>query len=369
MKRIVILSYVPVYNRQGYDLVDVLRANKVNATLLQLGGVSDEKSGVVGIRLSRPRGWFHSFYVALNLLRFMAHSLFVRKDVVVCIGRASLVLGGLYKKLLGCMVVYYALEYQRRWSRIDRWIITHCVDKWIDVEQNRLSKTMEDLRVDLPAIVVHNMPRVHAEPHGGKLRRALAERYGCPPDAKIAIYAGSRQVYSCLDVIARASDLLPMNSYVVAMAFGLDLQVPAIHKRFLTLPPVRGDAFYEWLADADVALLPYESTDDFNVQNCSPQKIFDCYLAGVPYVASKRPIISTVLALDPTVGTTCDFTNACEVASSIDKMMGVKAVKCKDMMMMHMTKLNYDHLAKTIVSFLGSTPNCFNHCATAERWK
>ena len=92
-------------------------------------------------------------------------------------------------------------------------------------------------------------------------------------DEQLVIYAGSYQKYACLDNIICASASFPDNVKLILMAYGLPDGLCGMTDNCVVVPPVKGEEFYDWLADADCALLPYEDKADFNVLNCSPQKI------------------------------------------------------------------------------------------------
>lgn len=358
MKNVVIISYVQPYNRQGYDLNNTLQKAGVRSCLLQTGGESCAASRVIGVRLTKPHGRFHKFHVLLNVLRLVFRSVFLRKDIIVCIGGPSLIIGGLYKKIFRCEVVYYALEYSNVHSCVDNWVLTKCIDKYIDVEENRCHRALREIgREDIPNLVIHNMPMLHGEVHGGALRQYLQEKYNVGPSAKIAIYAGSYQDYACLGQIVAAAKLLPDGYVVVLMAFGLPESLTRGSNNCYIVPPVRGDAFYDWLADADCSLLPYESESDFNVKNCSPQKIFDCYLAGVPYLASRRPIVLRTLEVYSEAGRTCDFNNPIEIAKGLVAVCDLHAHVKGEMIRLHGERFNYEGRGKDIVRFILSEHN------------
>lgn len=353
MKNVLIVSYVPVYNRQGFDLHECLRRAGHNSRLLQLDAQTDNAKNIVGVKQTKPHGVFHTVHVFLNVLRFLAHSLFITQDVIVAVGRPALPIAWFLKKFSKAKVVYYALEYSV-FSGRDKAVVSACVDKIIDVEENRLSRLMRENGLSSPTMVVHNMPHRHKMPMGGALRKYLVEKHKVSEDAKIAIYAGSYQSYACVGQILEAARGFGENRYVVFMTFNLPRSIlgnaPA---NVIVAPPVAGDAFYDWLYDADCALLPYESTTDFNVQFCSPQKLYDCYLAGVPYVASARPIVRLALGVEKNAGRMCDFTNAEEIMHTVENVFAENRDEKRQLMRaLHIDKFNYDIDAAAVARFV-----------------
>lgn len=348
-KNILIISHVPGYNRQGYDLAYALRSSGLPTILLQLDGITDRKLGNIGIKWFKWDGWRYKLGGAFTLVLFILHSLFLKKDVVVCISRLSLLIGALCKKLLGCEVVYYALEYSSNWHGWAGWALRHVVDRYIDVEKNRQALTYQEQGLHAPFAIVPNVPCYHGIVCGGALRSRLMSEFHIDGRDKIVIYAGSYQRYACLDKIIAAADRFPSHVHLVVMAYGMPSDLRIRRSKCIFLPPVNGLAFYDWLADADCALLPYESIDDLNVQYCSPQKIFDCYLVGVPYAASDRPLIREVLAEDESVGTLCDFNSEEAIIAGVLKVLDRKGDVHDRMRELHRSKFNFEQFVPEII--------------------
>lgn len=187
---------------------------------------------------------------------------------------------------------------------------------------------------------------------GGALRNFLKGKYNFTGDEQLVIYAGSYQKYACLDNIIHACAGFKDNVKLILMAYGLPDNLRQIPNNCVVVPPVKGDGFYNWLVDADCALLPYEDESDFNVKNCSPQKIFDCYCVGVPFVASNRPIINKILSLCPESGTICDFKKVDQLVETINRMIEKKIHVSARMRRLHKEKLNYDSMSESIKNLL-----------------
>ena len=353
-KSVLIISYVPHYNRQGYDLAECLKDAGYTVSLFQRDGLTDISRGVFGVRCIRPQGIFHKFHMIYNLFKFLLKTFFVRKQIIVCVGKPMLVLCGFYSFVFGSKLIWYSLEYSKL-GAIDRFVYKHCVSGYIDVEENRRNAIFEEYGKKNISIICHNMPHLHSLPiKGGKLREYLKINHGIEGDTRLVIYAGSYQPYACLDNIVEASCCFDANIKLVLMTYCLPTKNNFFSANCIVVPPVQGDEFYEWLADADCALLPYEDKDDFNVMNCSPQKIFDCYLAGIPYVASNRPIIRQVLSIYPQAGVICDFTNVTDIVKGINEILSrVKNIK-DDLFRLHHDKFNFGISKNKIIDLLES---------------
>lgn len=345
------MSYVPAYNRQGRDMNDLLHGLGFDSVLVQLDGETDVGRNRYGVAGIKPRGAFHKFIMLWNTIRFCYAAFCHRRRVVVGVGRPSLIVCAFSRMFFAREIVWYSLEFAML-GPVDKWIYQRLVTAYIDVEENRLRKFSEHYGAKSRALVINNMPLLHDLPvRGGKLDAYLKARGVNPTGKRIVIYAGSYQIYACLDAILSASVLLPDDMIVVLMAFGLAPEMAAQYGKCVVIPPVQGEGFYDWLADADCSLLPYESTSDFNVQNCSPQKIFDCYLAGVPYVASDRPIIRRLLSLMPNAGMVCDFTRPDSIAAAVCAVSSRRSQVREQMELLHKNRLNYGVMSKQLFSF------------------
>ena len=353
-KSVLILSYVPFYNRQGFDLHQSLVSVGCRSTLIQLGAKTDAGDRIFGIKESKPVGTLHAFYVLINLFRFLVRSLFCPKHIIVAIGRPIFPILPLYKKVFRSEVIYYSLEYHQ-FSGIAKHMLRTCVDKIIDVEKNRLARLLGDNGLLIPSIVVHNMPHLHKQPHGGRLRNYLKTHHGLDNKTPIAIYAGSYQPYVCMERIVDAARLLSGKGCVVLMSYNIPTTIVShVPDNVYVVPPVSGDDFYDWLCDADCALLPYESSTNFNVQFCSPQKIYDCYLTGVPFIASKRPIIEQALAKDSSIGELCCFDDVAMIADCIGRIWDRDRESCRERMIaLHETVFCYESQERALLSFVG----------------
>lgn len=349
-KSVLIISYVPHYNRQGYDLAECLKDAGYTVRLFQRDGLTDISRGVFGVRCISPQGIFHKFHMIYNLFKFLLKTFFVRKPIIVCVGKPMLALCGFYSYVFGSKLIWYSLEYSEL-GAIDRFVYKHCVSAYIDVEENRREAIFQKYgRKDISCIC-HNMPRLHSLPvKGGKLREYLKENYGIEDDIKLVIYAGSYQPYACLENIVEASRNFNDGIKLVMMAYGLPKRNKFLSPNCIVVPPVQGDGFYDWLADVDCALLPYEDKGDFNVLNCSPQKIFDCYLAGVPYVASNRPIIRQVLSSYPPAGLICDFTDVMDIVDKCSKIVRHDRSLRHDLYKLHCDKFNFEIQTNEIIA-------------------
>ena len=351
---ILIISYVPPYNRQGFDIAESLRSVGYDVRLYQMNGISDKSKNIIGVKCTKPHGAFHKFHMILNLMRFLFRTLFRKKDIVICIGKPMLILGGFYNIFFRSKLIWYSLEYSKL-GALDRFVYQKCVSGYIDVEENRREAIFAEYGGKAKSLVCYNMPNLRTKSIiGGKLRNYLKKECGLIGDEQVIIYAGSYQSYACLDNIVKVSQSFDENRKLVLMMYGIPDHLKSLSKKCIVVPPVHGEDFYEWLSDADCALLPYESKDDFNVQNCSPQKIFDCYCVGVPYIASNRPLIRKCLAPYPDAGIVCDFTNIDDIKTKIETLLSSQLDRRTTMQTLHKERFNYGVFREKTESLINS---------------
>lgn len=123
--------------------------------------------------------------------------------------------------------------------------------------------------------------------------------------------------------------------------------------RVCLVPAVPHSELYEWIVDADIGLLPYEDDGDDNVRFCSPQKLFDYAVCGVPVIGSRRPVIAKVVE-ECNTGVLVDFLNERELALAIEeilkgdnrRVMGLKNRRCYEQ------TYNYDNMIAPLLDYL-----------------
>lgn len=354
MKNVLIVCNLFGNNRQGYDLASVLREKGCHVRLVQYADTSDSTIGDLGVRFVQPHGIFSKIHVLSNLLRVFLKSFSARRDIVVCIGRPLLVDAVVLAALAGAELVYYSLEYGH-YTWLQSWIMRHCVRRYMDVEETRRVRVYKEVNLSVPWQIIYNLPILSNQVcAAGGLREYLRMNKGLRGTEKIVLYAGSYQVYSCLETIYAASSMFPDDVVLIYMvARGLPESCNQDTNKCKIVPSQSGQTFFDWLSDADCLLLPYESEDDFNVQNCSPQKLFDCYRAGVPYLASNRPLIRKVNERFVGAGMLCDFTNVHSIIEGVTRAIFLKKPETiAAMRKLYREEFNYSRYARRLTAFV-----------------
>ncbi len=145
-----------------------------------------------------------------------------------------------------------------------------------------------------PAVIIRNaakLPPSVIQPDG-RLRIAA----GVEPGQRVLLYQGGYQSGRGLTQVLRSAAVLPEEWVLVMMGFGsmegelraLATRVDPTARRIRFIPPAPHAELAHWTADADLGLIPYENTC-LNHWFCSPNKLWEYPVAGVPMLVSPFP--------------------------------------------------------------------------------
>jgi glycosyltransferase involved in cell wall biosynthesis len=188
------------------------------------------------------------------------------------------------------MISPHAARAARRRQRA----IARRVDGFITVNDS-IARTLHDRYAGLPEpVVVKNATEPQAEPveDDGRLRAAA----NLPADGRILLYQGGFSPRRGLDVLVRSAPLLPEGWTLVMMGWGaFEPKLRAIAEsvdpdghRVRFVPPAPRTELAAWTAGADLGVIPYENVC-LNHWYCSPNKLWEYPIAGVPVLASPFP--------------------------------------------------------------------------------
>jgi glycosyltransferase involved in cell wall biosynthesis len=161
----------------------------------------------------------------------------------------------------------------------------------------------------------------------------IREARHIPSTAPIALYQGAFTSVRGLRQMASAL-LLPQVAHVhlAFLGFGpMDEEIrrwsmdPRYAGRLHVLPPVRPSDLDEWVASADVNLMP-NLPETLNEIVSTPNKLFESLAAGVPVVTSDFPERRRIVLEDPLgpLGAVCDPTDPASIADAIVAIVGPK---------------------------------------------
>jgi hypothetical protein len=151
-----------------------------------------------------------------------------------------------------------------------------------------------------PAVIVRNatkLPEAELE-RDGRLRDAA----GVEPGQRVLLYQGGYQSGRGLEQLLESACFLPDGWVLVMMGFGSmeshlrarAAEVDPDGAKIRFIPPAPHAELGSWTADADLGLIPYENTC-LNHWFCSPNKLWEYPVAGVPMLVSPFPELRSVV--------------------------------------------------------------------------
>ncbi|MBI2763959.1 MAG: glycosyltransferase family 4 protein [Chloroflexi bacterium] len=233
-----------------------------------------------------------------------------RPDVVHAMGLMGLPIGLAVRDRLGGSLVYDARDLypeagnlarmpasvrhlvgmiERRWARrADRVFTVN--DALAGLLQARLGCA--------PPVVVMNAsdPR----PDGSPGPRRFHERLGLDPAIPIVLYQGGFSPGRGIGELIEAMSGVP-GAHLVLLGYGrlvaefrARVDHSAAASRISLLPAVAPAELLEWVASADVVVIPIQG-DTLNHRLATPNKLFEALAAGVPVVASDLPGMAPIV--------------------------------------------------------------------------
>lgn len=168
------------------------------------------------------------------------------------------------------------------------------VDAFITVNESIAAEHARRYPALPRAVVVRNAAvRPSSDPESRGLLRAAAK---VRDDQRVLLYQGGYARHRGLEALLFASVELPPEWVVVMMGWGahearlrtIALDVDPLGDRIRFLPPAAPEVLRDWTAGADLGVIPYENTC-LNHWFCSPNKLWEYPVAGVPILASPFP--------------------------------------------------------------------------------
>jgi glycosyltransferase involved in cell wall biosynthesis len=180
-------------------------------------------------------------------------------------------------------------------------------------------------KVRVPTVVMNTPPRtVQPSPDGNNLLRAALP---IAPDQKLLIYSGAVTFNRGLEKVIESLIHLP-DCYLVMMGYGIDkykeslvkiVEKHSLGNRFSFYGPVAPDLVTMYAAGADLGLAPIQNAC-LSYYLCSPNKLFEYVIAGIPVIASDFPELRDVVSRFQ-IGVTFDPENPRDIARAADEIL------------------------------------------------
>lgn len=182
--------------------------------------------------------------------------------------------------------------------------------------------------VATPTVVMNTPRRISVQEHWSKADSPLRAAAGVPPGNPLLIYSGSITFNRGLEKLIESLIYLP-DCYLVLMGYGAAqykerLQRLAVETgagpRFSFFGPVAADQVTLYAADADLGVAPIENVC-LSYYYCSPNKVFEYLLAGLPVIASDFPELRKVI-ITHDIGCTFDPADPRSIAQAARTVLG-----------------------------------------------
>ncbi len=227
-----------------------------------------------------------------------------RPDAVHAHDLQAVPVGWRVKRAIGCPLVFDSHELhddlsliserERRRSRRQQTYYSSRLDGFVTVNDS-IAATMRERYPALPkAVVVRNATRFDGATvvDDGRLHAAA----GLPTSTRILLYQGGFAKHRGLDVLVRSAAKLPAGWVLVMMGWGnfeaelrrIAQEVDPEGHRIRFLPGAPQEELARWTAGGALGVIPYENVC-LNHWFCTPNKIWEYPVAGVPILASPFP--------------------------------------------------------------------------------
>lgn len=266
-------------------------------------------------RLREAALGFGDFLQRLLRLRFIRRAVLAElrafgPDVVHCHDLPTVAVGVAYARESRAKVVYDSHEIFEEMGHRDPWSkpfyryiqgrLSRRVDAFVTINDSIADYLRSHYPHLPPAVIVKNAARRSRDrgAYDGRLHAAA----GLSQADRILLYQGGFARSRGLEPLVRSGPLLPVGWHVVMMGWGsfedalrrVAAEVDRDGARVHFLPPVKQEELLAWTQGAAVGIIPYENTS-LNHWFCTPNKLWEYPLAGVPMLVSPFPELRQVV--------------------------------------------------------------------------
>lgn len=219
--------------------------------------------------------------------------------------------------------LYYAqtqlpLKIQKKYSNREAILIHHA--KTVITVNPYIAKLMADrYQVTEPQVILN------AAPYRPKdTSNALRTRFGLKETDKIVLYQGWISEHRGIDRIIEAASFFSAGTYLVIVGYGdyekylqTLVQDKKLTDRVYFYGGVPSDELHALTCDADLGIIPYYGVDENN-HFCSPNKLFEFAVAGLPMLSNNLPFLHDIITRYGN-GILADLNSPQRIANEINK--------------------------------------------------
>lgn len=219
---------------------------------------------------------------------------------------------------------HFGEERTKLYTDIESSLIT-LVDKTITVNKSIADELSNRYSIEIPEIIL-NCPDINKEESPSNNSDILRKKLNIPKEKRILLFQGSLSLNRNLENLVEAMSLVK-NKDVVLVVLGPgdekreELMAIAKEKNILNSKvffhkSVPQSELINYTASADVGIIPYPHID-LNSYYCTPNKLFEFIVSGIPIVANYSPELIRFVG-NQSIGFNSYMRNCKEIADAID---------------------------------------------------
>lgn len=212
----------------------------------------------------------------------------------------------------------FPADLQRRYLRLERRFARQCAAV-ITVNPYLARMIGEAHGIPTPEVILNASELAEAEPV------PLRERLGFGPDDVLILYQGWISSNRNIAVLIEAMRHLPERMKLVMVGYGDYVEVLketarryGLESRVAFLGRIESDDLPGYTVACDIGVIPYAAVDEMH-RYCSPNKLFEFIMAGIPIVANDLPYLRDVV-LGHHLGETVDMASPEDLAAAIGRL-------------------------------------------------
>lgn len=204
-------------------------------------------------------------------------------------------------------------------------ILAPMADKIITVNESIAHEMQKRYGVELPEVIL-NCPEVNLSSFNLSSKKLLREKLGIPDGHFILLFQGSLSLNRNLENLICAMSMIEREDVTLVILGPGDekrnelietaKENHILNKKVFFHPAVSQLELLQYTASADAGIIPYPHID-LNSYYCSPNKLFEFIVAGVPILGNDSPELNRFVS-GQGIGLNMPMTGAGDIAKAID---------------------------------------------------